>query len=64
MANLSTLAEAARENVNNVYEAQVIVSPTGVELLRKSTTLEVAPVERGPRRRSQPAPQKPADSQP
>ncbi len=68
MADLTTLAAAARENVSNVYEAQVIVSPAGVELLRTSTTLEVAPVERGPRRRSQPrrqaAPQKPAASQP
>lgn len=53
MANLATLADAARENVNNVYEAQAIMSRDGVELLRKSTTLEVAPVERGPRRRSQ-----------
>jgi hypothetical protein len=68
MASLTTLAGAARQNVSNVYEAQVIVSPGGVELLRKATTLEVAPVERGPRRRSQPArraaPQKPAGAQP
>ena len=45
MTNLAALAQAARENVSNVYEAQVIVGPPGVELLRKSTTLEVAPVE-------------------
>jgi hypothetical protein len=68
MANLATLAQAARENVSNAYEAQVIVGPTGVELLRKSTTLEVAPVERVPRRRNQPprksVPKKPAPSQP
>lgn len=51
LANLQTVAQAARENVNNVYEAQVIVSPAGVELLKKSTTLEVAPVE-GARRQS------------
>ncbi|MEX0677280.1 MAG: hypothetical protein WD063_09405 [Pirellulales bacterium] len=68
MANLATLAQAARENVRNVYEAQVIVSPSGVELLRKSSTLEAAPVERAPRRRSQPprksAPKNPVRSQP
>jgi hypothetical protein len=68
MANLATLAQAARDNVNNVYEARVIVSPTGVELLRQSTTLEAAPVERFPRRRNQPprnrATKKAAPSQP
>jgi hypothetical protein len=38
--------EAARAPTqNDVYEAQVFVSPGGVELLKKSTTLEVAPVE-------------------
>jgi hypothetical protein len=50
MASLADLARAGRENVSDIYEAQVIVSPGGIELLRKSTTLEVAPVE-GPRRR-------------
>lgn len=54
LANLESVARAARQNVSNVYEAQVIVSPAGVELLRKSTTLEVAPVESGPRRPSAP----------
>jgi hypothetical protein len=50
LANLEAVARAARENVSNTYEAQVIVGPAGVELLKKSTTLEVAPVESGPRR--------------
>jgi hypothetical protein len=45
MTSLEALARAARENVTSVYEAQVILSPGGVELLRKSTTLEVAPAE-------------------
>lgn len=49
MASLENLARAARQNVTNVYEAQVIVSPAGVELLKTSTTLEVAPVETAPR---------------
>ncbi len=39
------IARAARENVTDVYEANVIVSDTSVELLRKSTTLEIAPIE-------------------
>jgi hypothetical protein len=68
MASLTTLAQAGRENVSTTYEAQVIVGPAGVELLRKSTTLEVAPVERGPMRRGQPqrptGPRKPPQSQP
>jgi hypothetical protein len=34
---------------NTVYEAQVFVSPGGVELLKKSQKLEVAPVEKSPR---------------
>jgi hypothetical protein len=33
------------ENYGTIYEAQVLVSLSGVELLKKSTTLEVAPVE-------------------
>jgi hypothetical protein len=45
VANLEAVLRAARENTSNVYEAQVIVGPVGVELLRRSTTLEVAPVE-------------------
>jgi hypothetical protein len=53
MASLTTLAQAGREKLNTAYEAQLIVGPAGVELLRKSTTLEVAPVER-PMRRGQP----------
>jgi hypothetical protein len=53
MASLMTLAQAGREKLSTAYEAQVIVGPAGIELLRKSTTLEVAPVER-PMRRGQP----------
>ncbi len=45
MASLADVARAAEQNVSNVYEAEVIVSRGSVELLRKSTTLEVAPVE-------------------
>jgi|GEM_PF-7027759 len=45
--NLTTIERASRETVNNVYEAQAIVVPTGVELLRKATTLEIAPIEAG-----------------
>jgi len=55
MASLTTLTRAGRENVSTAYEAQLIVGPGGVELLRKSTTLEVAPVERGSTRRGQPS---------
>ena len=36
------------ENYSDVYEAQVIVSRGRVDLLRRSTTLEVAPVEQAP----------------
>lgn len=43
--NPTAIERASRENVDNVYEAQVIVGPTGVELLRKATTLEIAPIE-------------------
>jgi hypothetical protein len=46
MTSLEGVAQAARESVNEIYQAQVIVSPGGVELLKKSATLEVAPVER------------------
>jgi hypothetical protein len=45
MTGLSGVARAARENVSDVYEAQVLVGPLGVELLRRSTTLEIAPIE-------------------
>jgi hypothetical protein len=50
MATLASVAEAARRNVRTVYDAQALVSPAGVELLRRSTTLEVAPVESRPGR--------------
>ena len=49
-------SEAARrtalENYRDVYQAQVFVTSSGVELLKKSTTLEVAPVETAPKRPS------------
>ncbi len=45
VTSLADIERAARDNVSTVYEAQVIVGPTSVELLRKSTTLEAAPVE-------------------
>ncbi len=63
MGSLAAMARAARENVTNVYEAQVIISPDSVELLRKSTTLEVAPVESG-NRSAAPAPTVPARTAP
>lgn len=44
MTGLAGIARAARENVGDVYEAQVLVGPLGVELLRKATTLEIAPI--------------------
>lgn len=37
------------ENYRDVYEAQVFASGGGIELLKKSTTLEVAPVEGAPK---------------
>lgn len=46
--DLAAVARAGKENVSDVYEAQVILGPAGVELLRKSTTLETAPIENGP----------------
>jgi hypothetical protein len=54
MASLEAVAQAARENVTDVYEAQIIVSPVGIELLKKSTTLETAPVESTRRRSGEP----------
>jgi hypothetical protein len=55
LGSLEAIARAAKENVSNVYEAQVILSPAGVELLRKSTTLDSAPIESGPRATVPPA---------
>jgi len=54
--NITTIERASRENVNNVYEAQVILGPSGVELLRKATTLEIAPIE-GSSRNAAPTPE-------
>ncbi|REK12273.1 MAG: hypothetical protein DWQ37_12495 [Planctomycetota bacterium] len=45
VSSLEQIARAMRENVTTAYEADVIVSDTSVELLRRSTTLEVAPAE-------------------
>jgi hypothetical protein len=45
LESLEAVARAAKENVSDVYEAQVILGPSGVELLRKSTTLDSAPIE-------------------
>ncbi len=44
------------EKYATTYEAQVFISSSGVELLKKSTTLEVAPVESAPKTRSSPTP--------
>jgi hypothetical protein len=54
VASLAALAKAANEKIANIYEAQVIATPTTVELLKKSTTLEVAPVQPAPRPTNQP----------
>jgi hypothetical protein len=54
--NLTTIERASRESVNDIYEAQVILGPSGVELLRKATTLEVAPIE-GASRNAAPTPE-------
>jgi hypothetical protein len=58
MASLDQVARFLRDNIEDVYAADVIVSPSSVELLRKSTTLEVAPIEnsRGGRPRGGAAP--------
>lgn len=63
IGSLAAMARAARENVSDVYEAQVIVSPDSVELLRKATTLEIAPVEAG-NRGAAPAPTSSAPAAP
>jgi hypothetical protein len=47
---------AALENYRDVYEAQVFVTPGGVEVLKKATTLEVAPVKGGTKSPSKPQP--------
>ena len=48
--------KAALENYRTIYEAQVFAGPAGVELLKKSTTLEVAPVQSAPKRPGVPQP--------
>jgi len=68
MTNLAAVRRAAEQNQTTIYEAQVIVGPAGVELLKKSTTLEVAPIQGAPRRPSNPprenAPPTPPRQQP
>ena len=51
MSQVDAGRRGSLENYGNVYEAQVFVSDGKVELLKKSATLEVAPVE-GQRQRS------------
>jgi hypothetical protein len=51
----------ALENYGTIYEAQVLVGPRTVDVLRKSETLDVAPVEGGPGRR--PPARRPNNSQ-
>jgi hypothetical protein len=46
MGNVEAGRREALENYRTVYEAQVFVSGSSVELLKKSTTLETAPVEK------------------
>jgi hypothetical protein len=48
MGEVDSGRRAALENYRDIYTAQVFVSAAGVELLKKSTTLEVAPVESPP----------------
>jgi len=54
LAGNEAAIRTALENYRDVYQAQVFVTSTGVELLKKSTTLEVAPVETAPKRPSPP----------
>jgi hypothetical protein len=46
MGNVEAGRMAVLENYRTMYEAQVFLSGGGVELLKKSTTLETAPVEK------------------
>lgn len=55
MGEVDAGRRAALENYRDIYEAQVFVNATGIELLKKSTTLEVAPVEGSPARSKTPA---------
>jgi hypothetical protein len=49
MGSIESGRREALENYRDVYEAQVFASAGGIELLKKSTTLEVAPVESAPK---------------
>ena len=49
MGGIESGRRAPLENYRDVYEAQVFVTAGGIELLKKSTTLEVAPVEGAPK---------------
>jgi hypothetical protein len=61
--SLEATARVARENVTDVYDAEVILGPSGVELLKKSTTLDSAPIENRPASGSA-APAQPDGKQP
>ncbi len=63
LAGNESTRRAALENYRDIYQAQVFVTSSGVELLKKSTTLEVAPVETAPKPPSTPQ-QRPSTSQP
>ena len=45
MAEVDAGRREALDNYSNTYEAQVFISGNSVELLKKSRTLDVAPVE-------------------
>lgn len=59
MRQMSAGRRGALEAYPEVYEAQVFVTPGGVELLKRSTTLEAAPVEGKPHTQSGPKGQAP-----
>jgi hypothetical protein len=46
MGNVESGRRGPLENYRTIYEAQVFASGNSVELLKKSSTLETAPVER------------------
>lgn len=56
MAELESGRRGPLEIYRDVYEAQVFVTSSGVELLKKSTRLEVAPVEGAKKPPSKPQP--------
>jgi hypothetical protein len=62
-AAITPYASAEPPVIRDIYDAQVIVTPTSIELLRKAATLEVAPVE-GARRSGASGPTAPAKAKP